>query len=51
MTVKDKQTGKILNTNSVWLQKEWSKNPKRFLTNFKTEEPKKEIETKEKGDK
>jgi len=40
MTVKDKQTGKILNTNSLWLIKEWKKNPKRFLINFKTEDVK-----------
>jgi len=52
MTVKDKKTGKILTTKSLWLTKEWKRSPKRFLTAFKTEEPKelKEI-TKEKSKK
>ena len=40
MTVKDKQTGKILTTKSIWLMKEWRRSPKRFLVNFKTDEKK-----------
>lgn len=43
MKVKDKVTGKILTTKSVWLMKQWKLQPKRYLTNFIDKKPKEEV--------